>query len=97
MFLGAGTVLWMNQIQPYGAALQLIGFAVLIYMLFGWFGNVISESESGLYNKQVDASYRCMQGCFQCHGLLTWTMLFCGKVTRRNGQPWDRTSSKILR
>jgi cytochrome c oxidase subunit 3 len=64
MFLGAGTVLWMNQIQPYGAALQLIGFAVLIYMLFGWFGNVISESESGLYNKQVDASYRWSMGWF---------------------------------
>ncbi|MFM7294280.1 MAG: cytochrome c oxidase subunit 3 [Burkholderiales bacterium] len=64
MFLGAGTVLWMNQIQPYGAALQLIGFAVLIYMLFGWFGNVISESEAGLYNKQVDASYRWSMGWF---------------------------------
>lgn len=64
MFLGAGTVLWMNQIQPYGAALQLIGFAVLIYMLFGWFGNVISESESGLYNNQVDASYRWSMGWF---------------------------------
>jgi cytochrome c oxidase subunit 3 len=64
MFLGAGTVMWMNQIQPYGAALQLIGFAILIYMLFGWFGNVISESESGLYNKQVDASYRWSMGWF---------------------------------
>jgi cytochrome c oxidase subunit 3 len=64
MFLGAGTVMWMNQIQPYGAVLQLIGFAILIYMLFGWFGNVISESEAGLYNKQVDASYRWSMGWF---------------------------------
>ena len=64
MFLGAGTVMWMNQIQPYGSALQLIGFAILIYMLFGWFGNVISESEAGLYNKQVDASYRWSMGWF---------------------------------
>jgi len=64
MFLGAGTVMWMNQIQPYGSALQLVGFAILIYMLFGWFGNVISESEAGLYNKQVDASYRWSMGWF---------------------------------
>ena len=31
---------------------------MLIYMLFGWFGTVIRESEAGLYNKQVDVSYR---------------------------------------
>ncbi len=64
LFLGAGTVLWMNQIQPYGYAAQLIGLAILVYMLFGWFGNVISESESGLYNKQVDASYRWSMSWF---------------------------------
>jgi cytochrome c oxidase subunit 3 len=27
-------------------------------MLFGWFGTVIGESERGLYNMQVDASFR---------------------------------------
>jgi cytochrome c oxidase subunit 3 len=27
-------------------------------MMFGWFGNVIGESESGKYNKQVDVSFR---------------------------------------
>ena len=25
---------------------------------FGWFGNVIHESEAGLYNKQLDVSHR---------------------------------------
>ncbi len=64
LFLGAGTVMWMNQIQPYGYAAQAVGFAILVYMLFGWFGNVISESESGLYNKQVDASYRWSMSWF---------------------------------
>jgi cytochrome c oxidase subunit III len=64
LFLGAGTVLWMNQIQPWGGILQLVGFAILLYMMFGWFGNVIHESESGMYNKQVDASFRWSMGWF---------------------------------
>ncbi len=34
------------------------GLAVLIYMMFGWFGEVIAESEGGLYNSQVDTSFR---------------------------------------
>jgi cytochrome c oxidase subunit III len=64
LFLGTGTVLWMNQVQPYGGVFQLIGFAILLYMMFGWFGNVIHESESGMYNKQVDASFRWSMGWF---------------------------------
>lgn len=35
-----------------------LGFAVLIYMLVGWFGAVVSESETGTYNRQVDVSFR---------------------------------------
>ena len=36
----------------------LTGLLVLIYMMFGWFGEVIRESEAGLYNAQVDTSFR---------------------------------------
>jgi cytochrome c oxidase subunit 3 len=36
----------------------LAGFAVLLFMLFGWFGRVIGESEGGKYNRQVDVSFR---------------------------------------
>ena len=35
-----------------------IGFAVLIYMMFGWFGTVVRESEGGKYNQRVDVSFR---------------------------------------
>ncbi len=34
------------------------GLAILIYMMFGWFGEVIRESEKGMYNEQVDGSFR---------------------------------------
>jgi cytochrome c oxidase subunit 3 len=40
------------------------GFAILVYMLVGWFGTVISESEEGLYNSQVDVSFRWAMAWF---------------------------------
>ena len=41
-----------------------IGAAILIVMLFGWFGTVINESVSGKYNEQVDMSFRWSMGWF---------------------------------
>ena len=37
---------------------MLVGAALLIYMMFRWFGLVITESETGTYSKQVDVSFR---------------------------------------
>ncbi len=34
------------------------GIALLLFMMFGWFGTVIRESLQGYYNKQVDTSFR---------------------------------------
>ena len=36
----------------------MLGLMIMVYMLFGWFGEVIRESEAGLYNAQVDTSFR---------------------------------------
>lgn len=44
--------------EPSTPWLMYLGFAILIVMFFGWFGEVIKESEDNLYNKQVDASFR---------------------------------------
>ena len=63
-FFASGLVLWMNQIQPWGNVSLLVGFGILLYMLFGWFGIVIHESESGMYNQQVDTSYRWSMSWF---------------------------------
>ena len=35
-----------------------IGFTIMVYMLFGWFGNVAQESMAGLYSPQMDRSFR---------------------------------------
>ena len=38
--------------------LMYIGFAIIIFMFFGWFGTVIRESVAGKYNAQVDTTFR---------------------------------------
>ncbi|MGB5180207.1 MAG: cytochrome c oxidase subunit 3 [Gammaproteobacteria bacterium] len=48
-----------------GTSLTMIaGAAIIIVMLFGWFGTVINESLSGKYNTQVDTSFRMAMGWF---------------------------------
>ena len=41
-----------------GMTVMLTGLALLLIMTYGWFSNVISESEAGTYNAQVDISFR---------------------------------------
>jgi len=41
-----------------GFTVMLIGLGIVLFMMFGWFGTVIKESESGMYNDQVDKSFR---------------------------------------
>jgi cytochrome c oxidase subunit III len=55
MMLGAGS--WLNQ-SGTGPWLTLIGAVVVLIMIFGWFAQVIGESESGIYNQAVDGSFR---------------------------------------
>ena len=38
--------------------IMIVGFLVLVYMMFGWFGEVIDESESGKYRKIEAVSFR---------------------------------------
>jgi cytochrome c oxidase subunit 3 len=37
---------------------MIAGIGILLFMMFGWFRTVIRESEAGLYNEQVDRSFR---------------------------------------
>jgi len=52
-----GAATWMNG-AGWGQAAMFAGIAILLVMLFGWFGSVIRESVAGLYNHQVDVSFR---------------------------------------
>ena len=63
LLLASGAVLTMNSVANGGFVL-MGGFAVLVLMLFGWFGRVIGESEDGSYNAQVDRSFRWAMAWF---------------------------------
>ncbi len=52
-FVGAG--LYLNGST---SVVLFIGLAMVIYMFFGWFSDVIKESLAGNYNDQVDISFR---------------------------------------
>jgi cytochrome c oxidase subunit 3 len=61
--MATGAATWFNGV-PVGKWAVLAGFLVLVYMMFGWFGRVIHESEGGSYNAQVDVSFRWGMGWF---------------------------------
>ena len=48
----------------FGSTVMLVGFLILLFMVFGWFRTVINESEAGIYNNQVDKSFRWGMGWF---------------------------------
>ncbi|WP_070969574.1 cytochrome c oxidase subunit 3 [Vibrio sonorensis] len=60
--VGAGlTVQTMEEggaANVFGKVILTAGFIFLLYMLAGWFSNVVSESMSGLYSKQLSRSFR---------------------------------------
>ena len=55
--LALGFILKINSI-PIGQWSMLAGFLLILYVLFGWFGTVIGESEGGRYHKWEDLSFR---------------------------------------
>ena len=57
--IGAGmTVQQMTSEATSGSWLLTIGIVIILYMMFGWFNDVIKESDAGLYSAQMDRSFR---------------------------------------
>jgi cytochrome c oxidase subunit III len=51
-----GAITYLN--DWFGGWVFLPGAALMIYMFFGWFSTVIGENQRGIYNHQVDHSFR---------------------------------------
>jgi len=58
-----GASAWVND-ASWGMAVNLIGIAMTLAVLYFWFGDAIAESEKGLYSKRIDLSYRWSMGWF---------------------------------
>ncbi len=52
-----GFAAWLNG-SEIGLKFTVAGFALFVVMLFGWFGTVVNESESGAYRSWEDRSFR---------------------------------------
>jgi cytochrome c oxidase subunit III len=55
LFLAFGS---LNLEQKWGVIAFMIGLVGLVFMLGGWFWNVTQESNAGLYNQQMDKTFR---------------------------------------
>lgn len=79
-----------------------LGFAVLVYMLFGWFGSVVKESRQGLYSDQMDRSFRWGMSWFIFSEIMFFAAFFGALFYARFfALPWlsgegDRGSSNML-
>ena len=88
LFLMVGVSSWLNG-ADFGFYVMLTGFAIVIFMVTGWFGEVIGESESGLYNAQVDRSFRQGMSWFIFSEVMFFAAFFGALFYARNMVvPW---------
>src|SRR5210317_2420571 len=88
LFLMVGVSSWLNG-ADFGFYVMLTGFAIIIFMVTGWFGEVIGESQSGLYNAQVDRSFRQGMSWFIFSEVMFFAAFFGALFYARNMVvPW---------
>ncbi|HEX9628060.1 MAG TPA: cytochrome c oxidase subunit 3 [Acidiferrobacterales bacterium] len=86
--LALGTVLAINGVAV-GPWLMAIGGALIVYMMFRWFGQVVGESEGGQYNAQVDVSFRLGMGWFIFSEVMFFAAFFGALFyARQFAVPW---------
>ena len=75
--------------EIWGKHLMIVGVVILLIMLFGWFGAVIKESETGAYNNQVDTSFRWGMAWFIFSEVMFFAAFFGALFyTRVYSLPW---------
>ncbi len=88
LFLMVGVSAWLNGTDA-GFWIMMGGLGVLVVMLVGWFSAVISESQGGLYNEQVDKSFRMGMFWFIFSEVMFFAAFFGALFYARNmAVPW---------
>ncbi len=77
LFVISGASLTVNAYRP-GPWLLAIGLLILVYMMAGWFAQVIGESQSGVYGKRVDLSFRWSMSWFIFSEVMFFAAFFGG-------------------
>lgn len=72
-----------------GTIAMILGFGIIIFMVFGWIGQVVHESETGTYNLQVDTSFRMGMGWFIFSEVMFFAAFFGALFyARQLSVPW---------
>lgn len=86
LFFGVATLLNGTESAKW---IILAGAALLVFMMFRWFGEVIGESEGGKYNRQVDASFRLGMFWFIFSEVMFFAVFFGALFyARKLALPW---------
>jgi cytochrome c oxidase subunit 3 len=86
-----------NLLNGGGSFWMFVGGLVIIFMLFGWFGTVINESETGMYNDQVDHSFRWGMSWFIFSEVMFFAAFFGALFyARQYAVPWLGGESRFL-
>ncbi len=99
MFVGLSN--YLNGVSG-GMTMMFTGLALLFIMMYGWFGEVIQESESGTYNSQVDISFRWGMAWFIFSEVMFFAAFFGALYYARElSLPWlggegTKTPTKLL-
>ena len=73
----------------WGGSVMALGLAITVFMMFGWFGQVVSESTSGMYSKQVDRSFRWGMSWFIFSEVMFFAAFFGALFyARQMSVPW---------
>ena len=86
LFAGGSIVLNGGNIGQYGI---YVGLAIIVWMIFKWFGEVIGESETGIYKEQEDISFRMGMFWFIFSEVMFFACFFGALWYARNlSLPW---------
>lgn len=79
---------WLNG-SGIAEILFYVGVAIVLYMVIGWFRTVIRENEAGMYNLQVDRSFRWGMGWFIFSEVMFFAAFFGALFyARQYSIPW---------
>ena len=88
LFMMVGVSIWLNGSDP-GFWVMLAGAAIIIFMVTGWFRDVITESVGSMYNAQVDKSFRMGMLWFIFSEVMFFAAFFGALFYARNlAVPW---------
>ncbi len=83
-----GASAWVNGLV-WGSYVNMIGIALVIAVMYNWFGDAIAESESGQYSQRIDTSFRWSMSWFIFSEVMFFAAFFGALFYARSiTMPW---------